>query len=456
MLGDGLEVEARSKKSGLIEQVGEFCAGESGGAASDLGEIRSLGELHLLRMHAEDFLTAFDIGERDGDLTVKATGPQERGVEHVVAVRGGDDDDAFLRVEAVHLDQHGVEGLLTLIVSATETMTAMAADGVDFVDENEARGVFAALLEHVAHAAGTDADEHFDEVTATDAEEGHIGLASDGFGEEGFASSGRADHEDALGHLATEALKLFRVFEELDEFLDFLLGLLDTGDVLEGDLVAVLGEHFGAALAKAERTAAGAANLLADEEVKHRQNERERQEEAEERKVIRIMRGDHDELVSVEQFLKRLFLILDVDLDLKRTRGARGGLGSRRGDDGGLRCLRESAVRGLRSGGGCFGFVEEASLNNLTRGGIGVHEAEGLFAIDEIVFDELFELRVVQLGTAGSVAVVERAAEEEDGDAEKDEATPVELGLRVAAVAAFAVAAAKRVVGHVGMGVYGS
>ena len=98
----------------------------------------------------------------------KRPGRSERGVEHVGAVGGGDDDDAFLGVEAVHLDEQGVEGLLALVVSAAEAVAAMTADGVDFIDENEAGGGFLALLEHVAHAAGADADEHLDEVRAGD------------------------------------------------------------------------------------------------------------------------------------------------------------------------------------------------------------------------------------------------------------------------------------------------
>ena len=45
-------------------------------------------------------------------------------------------------------------------------MAAVATDRVDFVDEDDARRVLLGLVEHVAHAAGADTDEHLDEIGA--------------------------------------------------------------------------------------------------------------------------------------------------------------------------------------------------------------------------------------------------------------------------------------------------
>ncbi len=81
-------------------------------------------------------------------------------------VRGRDEDDAALDVEAVHLDQQLVERLLTLVVTAAEPGTAVPADRVDLVDEDDGRRVGLGLLEQVADPAGADADEHLDEVGA--------------------------------------------------------------------------------------------------------------------------------------------------------------------------------------------------------------------------------------------------------------------------------------------------
>src|SRR6202043_2137696 len=106
-------------------------------------------------------------------------------------VGGGDQDDALIRLEAVHLDEQLVQGLLALVVAAAETGPAMPADRVDLVDEDDAGRVLLALLEHVAYPAGADADEHLDEVRARDGEERHVGFAGDGAGEQGLAGAGR-------------------------------------------------------------------------------------------------------------------------------------------------------------------------------------------------------------------------------------------------------------------------
>src|SRR5690606_1495550 len=111
-----------------------------------------------------DLFAAADIRQADHYLAVEAARAQQRRIEHVGTVGRGDDDDAIVRLEAVHLHQQLVEGLLTLVVPATQAGATMTTDGVDLVDEDDARRMLLRLLEHVAHPAGANADEHLDEV----------------------------------------------------------------------------------------------------------------------------------------------------------------------------------------------------------------------------------------------------------------------------------------------------
>ena len=114
------------------------------------------------------FSRPVDVGVGHHHLAVEAARTQQGRVEHVGAVGGGDQDDALVGLEAVHLHQQLVQRLLALVVAAAQARAAMAADGVDLVDEDDAGGVLLGLLEHVAHAAGADADEHLHEVRAGD------------------------------------------------------------------------------------------------------------------------------------------------------------------------------------------------------------------------------------------------------------------------------------------------
>ena len=176
-------------------------------------------------------------GKTDNYAAVETTGAQQRGIEHVGAVGGGDKDDAVVGFEAVHLDKQLVQGLLTFVVSAAETGATMAAHGVDFVDEDDAGCVLLALLEEVADAACTDADEHLDKVGTGDGEERHVGLTGHGTGKQRLAGSRRSDEKHALGDAPAELLELLRLAQVLDDLLQLFLGFVDAGHILKGDLL---------------------------------------------------------------------------------------------------------------------------------------------------------------------------------------------------------------------------
>jgi hypothetical protein len=116
--------------------------------------------------------------------------------------------------------------------------------------------VLLALLEHVAHAAGADADEHLDEVGAGDGEERHVGFARDGARQQRLTGARRADQQAAFRDLAAQALEFLRVFEEVDDLFELGLGFLDAGDVVEGDAALALGQQARARLAEAHGLAA--------------------------------------------------------------------------------------------------------------------------------------------------------------------------------------------------------
>ena len=141
----------------------------------------------------------------------------------------------------------------------------MAADGVDLVDEDDAGRALLGLLEHVAHTRRADADEHLDEVGAADGEERHLGFAGNRLGEQRLAGARRADQQHAARDAAAELLELLRVFQEVNEFLDFFFGFVATGNVSEGGRVVGLVEHARLALAEAECAALAAALHLAHE-----------------------------------------------------------------------------------------------------------------------------------------------------------------------------------------------
>ena len=98
-------VAPRRHQRRLVDEVHQIGAGEAGRAARDGLEVDVGRQRHLAHVHLEDLLAADHVRVRHDHLAVEAAGPQQRRVEHVGPVGGGDQDDAFVGLEAVHLDQ---------------------------------------------------------------------------------------------------------------------------------------------------------------------------------------------------------------------------------------------------------------------------------------------------------------------------------------------------------------
>ena len=187
-----------------------------------------------LGVHPQDGLALAELGQRDHDLAVEATRAQQGGVEDVRPVGGRDHHDALGGLEAVHLREHLVEGLLPLVVATAEAGAALAADRVDLVHEDDRLAHLAGALEQVADAAGAHAHEHLHEVRTGDRQERHARLARDGACDEGLAGAGRPDEQDALGDPGTDLGEPAGGLQEVDDLLDVLLDAVVAGHVGEG------------------------------------------------------------------------------------------------------------------------------------------------------------------------------------------------------------------------------
>ena len=91
------------------------------------------------------------------------------------------------------------------------------------------------LLEEVAHARGADADDRLDELRRRGLEERHVGLARDGARQQRLAGAGQAVEHHAARDPRAEARVALGPAQEVDDLVQLVLGLVDTGDVVERD-----------------------------------------------------------------------------------------------------------------------------------------------------------------------------------------------------------------------------
>src|SRR5436190_1144059 len=218
---------------------------------------------------------------------------------------------------------------------------ALAADGVDLVDEDDRGRLLARGLEEVADARRADADEHLHEVGAGDRDERHPRLTGDRTRDEGLAGAGRADQQHTLRDARADLLELARHLEEVDDFGDLFLYRAVARDVGEGRLRFVGVVDLGARAPDVHHRAHLALRASRDEPPE-RADQRDHEDEAQDRA---------DEV-------RRLRLVVDVDVRLLELGevgvgdavGLRGG-GERRLAVDGRRALLERAgdvpARGL-------------------------------------------------------------------------------------------------------------
>ena len=98
----------------------------------------------------QNVLTAFEVGKLNGNAAVKPSGSCQCRIKRFRAVCCGKDNYAVVAGKAVHFGQKLVKGLLALIVSAGSAVPFLS-DGVNLINENNARRFFLGLAEKVAY-----------------------------------------------------------------------------------------------------------------------------------------------------------------------------------------------------------------------------------------------------------------------------------------------------------------
>ena len=244
----------------LVDDIGQLRTTRAGGCLCDGTEIDIFRHLDASGVHLQDVDTALEIRKLDRYTTVETARTKQCRIQGIRLVRRRQDDDGLRAVEAVHLRQELVQGLLTLIVATHRTVATLLTDGIDLIDEDDARRLFLRLLEEVTYLRRTHTDEHLDELGAGDGEERNVRLTGHSLGKQGLTGSRRADEQRTLRNMCTDLRILIRLLQVVDHLGQKLLRFILTGDVLKSHLVSVLRLVLtGVRLTEAAHTAEAAA-----------------------------------------------------------------------------------------------------------------------------------------------------------------------------------------------------
>ena len=111
-------------------------------------EVNVIRSLYLLCVDFQYRFASRKVGQLNGHAPVEAAGAGERGIERLGAVRRRENDNADVLLEAVHLGEQLIQGLLAFVVGA-ELTVALLAYGVDFIDKHYAGSFFFCLAEKI-------------------------------------------------------------------------------------------------------------------------------------------------------------------------------------------------------------------------------------------------------------------------------------------------------------------
>ncbi len=205
-LGDLAGSAPRCQKSRFIEEIGQVRAGKAGSLRSNFSEIGASGQGFVPGVQFEHGKAPLYVRRIDQYLTIKPARPEQSAVEHFGPIGGRQNDDAGVRFKSVQADEQLIEGLLALVIDRSQMDPSLPPDRIQFVNKNDARGLRLGFHKKIPHPRRPHADEHLHEITAADEEKRHFGLARHGTGQEGLASPGRPNEENAPGNRGAEGL----------------------------------------------------------------------------------------------------------------------------------------------------------------------------------------------------------------------------------------------------------
>ena len=112
-------VTTSSEQRRFVHQVGQICTGEAWRTTSNQRSVNIITQRHTTHVNFQDLFTTTHIWQPHHHLAVKTARTQQRWVQYIRTVSRCDNDDAFVAFKTIHLNQHLVQGLLTLIVTTT-------------------------------------------------------------------------------------------------------------------------------------------------------------------------------------------------------------------------------------------------------------------------------------------------------------------------------------------------
>ena len=112
-------IAACCHQSRFVTQISQVCPRHAGGTAGNNPGAYVLTQRDFAHVHIQNLFTTTNIGQCDVNLTVKTTWAQQGSIQNIGAVGSSDHNHTDVGLKPIHFHQHLVQGLLTLVITAT-------------------------------------------------------------------------------------------------------------------------------------------------------------------------------------------------------------------------------------------------------------------------------------------------------------------------------------------------
>ena len=185
-------------------------------------------------MYFEDGFPLFQVGKFYMYLPVEPSGAHQGTVENIGTVGCCKDDHTGIAGKTIHFGKQLVQGIFPFVVGSGHGIFPPGpANGINFIDKDNAGSFFFGLFEKVAYPGGPDPHEHLNKIRSRNTEERDFSFPRYRFGKQCFTCSGRANQQCAFRNFTTQLGIFFRTFQKVDDLLDLHLGLFKSGNILK-------------------------------------------------------------------------------------------------------------------------------------------------------------------------------------------------------------------------------
>lgn len=150
-----------SPQGRLVDNIGQFGTRRTCRSTSYNVHIY-LVAFHFLEVDADDSLAPFEVGQLHLDAAVETAGTEQCLVQTFRPIGGSQYHHALTPIESVHLRKQ-LKNLFTFIIASYTCVTPLA-NGIYFVDKDDAGSLFVGLPKKVTHLSHTHADKHLYEL----------------------------------------------------------------------------------------------------------------------------------------------------------------------------------------------------------------------------------------------------------------------------------------------------